>query len=50
MISRPRQNGTKNGGRAVRGFPEDTLRNAIAIYDDPADLLARYMDSPLAKL
>ena len=34
---------------AVRcgGFPEDTLRDAIAIYDDPADLLARYMDSPL---
>ena len=37
---------------AVRcgGFPEDTLRDAIAIYDDPADLLARYMDSPLVKL
>ncbi len=37
---------------AVRcgGFPEDTLRGAIAIYDDPADLLARYIDSPLAKL
>jgi phosphoglycolate phosphatase-like HAD superfamily hydrolase len=36
---------------AVRcgGFPEDSLREAIAIYDDPADLLARYRDSPLAR-
>jgi HAD superfamily hydrolase (TIGR01509 family) len=30
------------------GFPEETLRGAIAIYDDPADLLARYADSPLS--
>ncbi|HEY5811995.1 MAG TPA: HAD family hydrolase [Terrimicrobiaceae bacterium] len=29
------------------GFPEETLSNAIAVYDDPADLLARYNDSPL---
>jgi phosphoglycolate phosphatase-like HAD superfamily hydrolase len=30
------------------GFPEKTLRGAIAIYDDPSDLLARYSDSPLS--
>jgi phosphoglycolate phosphatase-like HAD superfamily hydrolase len=31
------------------GFPEDELRAAgcIAIYDDPADLLAHYDESPL---
>jgi HAD superfamily hydrolase (TIGR01509 family) len=36
---------------AVRcgGFSEDTLRGAIAIYDDPADLLARLAESPLAR-
>lgn len=28
-------------------FPDDRLRNALAIYDDPADLLARYDSSPL---
>lgn len=35
---------------AVRcgGFPEETLRGAIAIFQDPADLLARYGESPLA--
>lgn len=35
---------------AVRcgGFPEDTLRGAVAIFDDPADLLTRYAESPLA--
>ncbi len=35
---------------AVRsgGFPEDTLRGAIAIYDSPADLLARYDESLFA--
>jgi HAD superfamily hydrolase (TIGR01549 family) len=30
------------------GFPEDSLRGSVAIYDDPADLCARYADSPLA--
>jgi phosphoglycolate phosphatase-like HAD superfamily hydrolase len=30
------------------GFPEKTLRGAIAIYDDPADLLVSYADSPLS--
>lgn len=36
---------------AVRcgGFDDTQLKDAIAIYDDPADLLARYDDSPLAK-
>jgi len=35
---------------AVRcgGFPEETLRGAFAIYDSPADLLARYEESVLA--
>ena len=34
---------------AVRcgGFPEETLRGALAIYDGPTDLLAHYDDSPL---
>jgi HAD superfamily hydrolase (TIGR01549 family) len=29
------------------GFPDDVLQGAVAIYDDPADLLARYDESPL---
>lgn len=35
---------------AVRcgGFDDTQLKDAIAIYDDPGDLLARYNDSPLA--
>ena len=45
----------KAGLRAVGvlcgGFPEDALRNAgcIAIYRDPADLLAQFDRSPLAR-
>lgn len=37
-------------GLLCGGFPEEDLRRAgcIAIYDDPADLLARYEESPLA--
>ena len=37
-------------GLRCGGFPEDELRafGAIAIYDDPADLLASYQRSPLA--
>ena len=31
------------------GFPEESLRGAVAIYRDPADLLARYEESPLAR-
>jgi HAD superfamily hydrolase (TIGR01509 family) len=36
---------------AVRcgGFPEETLNGAVAIYDGPADLLALYEQSPLAR-
>jgi HAD superfamily hydrolase (TIGR01509 family) len=36
---------------AVRcgGFPEDSLRGALAIYQDPADLLTSYLNSPLAR-
>jgi HAD superfamily hydrolase (TIGR01509 family) len=30
------------------GFPDEELRGAIALYDDAADLLARYGSSPLA--
>ncbi len=30
------------------GFSDERLADAIAIYDDPADLLARYDESPLA--
>ncbi|MBW4577327.1 MAG: HAD family hydrolase [Aphanothece sp. CMT-3BRIN-NPC111] len=37
------------GAIAVRcgGFDDSQLKDAIAIYDDPADLLAHYTDSPL---
>jgi phosphoglycolate phosphatase-like HAD superfamily hydrolase len=31
------------------GFDDTQLDGAIAIYNDPADLLAHYQDSPLAK-
>ncbi|HEY9848091.1 MAG TPA: HAD hydrolase-like protein [Leptolyngbyaceae cyanobacterium] len=31
------------------GFDDSQLKNAIAIYDDPADLLANYDNSPLAQ-
>jgi HAD superfamily hydrolase (TIGR01509 family) len=31
------------------GFNEDQLKNAIAIYDNPADLLKNYDNSPLAR-
>lgn len=36
---------------AVRcgGFADQQLKEAIAIYDDPADLLAHYANSPLGK-
>lgn len=36
---------------AVRcgGFDDEQLKQAIAIYDDPADLLAHYSNSPLGK-
>ncbi len=31
------------------GWSDDDLRGAIAIYNDPADLLAQYDTSPLAR-
>ena len=36
---------------AVRsgGFDDEQLKDALAIYDDPADLLAHYASSPLGK-
>ncbi len=42
--------GLKTVGVLCGGFPEASLRRAgcIAIYRDPADLLAHYDDSPLA--
>jgi hypothetical protein len=35
---------------AVRagGWPDEELRDAVEIYDDPADLLARYASSAFA--
>jgi phosphoglycolate phosphatase-like HAD superfamily hydrolase len=37
---------------AVRcgGFSDEQLKDAIAIYNDPADLLLHYDDSPLKQL
>jgi len=42
--------GLRTIGVLCGGFPEDSLRKAgcIAIYQDPADLLARYDGSPLS--
>ncbi len=44
-------NGAGVGLIAVRcgGFDDEQLKEAIAIYDDPADLLAHYANSPLGK-
>jgi HAD superfamily hydrolase (TIGR01549 family) len=46
-----RKAGLRTVGVLCGGFPEVALREAgcIAIYADPADLLRRYEDSPLAK-
>ncbi len=46
-----RKAGLRTIGVLCGGFPEDSLRKAgcIAIYQDPADLLARYDGSPLAE-
>ena len=43
--------GVRTVGVLAGGFPEDDLRAAgcVAIYRDPADLLARYDGSPLAR-
>jgi HAD superfamily hydrolase (TIGR01509 family) len=45
-----RRAGLRTIGMRCGGFPEEALRDAgcVAIYDDPADLLARWSDSPLA--
>ena len=44
-------NGAGVGLIAVRcgGFDDEQLKEAIAIYDDPADLLAHYANSPFGK-
>ncbi|OLE51214.1 MAG: HAD family hydrolase [Acidobacteria bacterium 13_1_20CM_3_53_8] len=44
--------GIRTIGLLCGGFPEDELSAAgcTAIFDDPADLLARYNESPLAQL
>jgi HAD superfamily hydrolase (TIGR01549 family) len=41
----------KTIGLLCGGFPEQSLKDAgcIAIYKDPADLLARYKESPIVK-
>ena len=31
------------------GWDDDALRGAVALYDDPADLLEKYDDSPLSR-
>ena len=31
------------------GFPEEALKGALALYEDPADLLAQWSESPLGK-
>ena len=43
--------GLRTVGLLCSGFPEQALRNAncIPIYRDPADLLAQYDQSPLAR-
>jgi len=43
--------GLKTLGLLSGGFPEEDLRAAgcVRIYEDPADLLARYVESPLAR-
>jgi len=43
--------GLRTIGVLCGGFPEQSLREAgcVAIYKDPADLLARYDQSPLAR-
>ena len=43
--------GLRTIGVLCGGFPEQSLREAgcVAIYKDPADLLARYDQSPLAQ-
>ena len=43
--------GIRTVGVLCGGFPEADLRDAgcVAIYRDPADLLARYAESPLAR-
>ncbi len=40
--------GVRTIGLLCGGFPPETLMDATAIYQDPADLLARYDLSPLA--
>lgn len=46
------ESGNRAGVRVIAlrcgGWHDDDLRGAIAVYDDPADLLARYDESPLA--
>jgi beta-phosphoglucomutase-like phosphatase (HAD superfamily) len=46
-IEAARKAGLKAIALRCGGFPEETLRGAIATYDDPADLLSRYSDSHL---
>jgi len=46
-IESARKAGVRTIALRSGGFPNDQLKDAIAIYDDPADLLAKYDESPL---
>ena len=41
--------GVRVVGVRCGGWDDAALRGAIAVYDDPADLLARYEESPIAR-
>jgi len=51
--ARPRRRRRRVGVRMIAlrcdGWTDDALAGAVAIYDDPEDLLARYETSPLAR-
>jgi len=48
-IEAARKAGVRTIALRSGGFPDDQLKDAIAIYDDPADVLAHYDQSPLAQ-
>lgn len=49
-IESARKAGVRTIALRSGGFPDDQLKDAIAIYDDPADLLAKFDQSPLAQV
>ena len=49
LLDRPRESARRGPVALCCGGWSDTdLAGAVAIYDDPADLLSRYDDSPFA--